>query len=170
MKAPTWSVAPTSQGPAGSAWRVDVAKLRHERPDTEATVALWLLNMPGAHIAWAWWLLSAIHLRPIAGARAAVIRTPGATHEVLVAALDPAHEPPNPATFPIEDVRILTPLDVQQQYTAATDAAAAEVCELAARACCGGLLSPDQDFRHLWERYIVGTAEHLASGAHGRPS
>lgn len=169
-KAPSWHVPPTYAGRTGRAWHVDLSKLVHARPDTEATIASWILNVQAAHPFWSWWFLATVHLRPIPGAKPAHVVLPGATHELLVMALDPAHEPPNPAAFREDDVHGLRPIDVTQQYVVRNDADAVDLAELCARACCDGVLSPDQDFRRLWEYHVTGTARHIAAGGHGWPS
>jgi hypothetical protein len=153
-------------GVYGRAWKVDLATYRHKRVESQATLACWILNCPGAHLLWSWWLLSVIHLRNIEGAKPANVRLPGATHEVIVASLNPDYPPPNPKAFGDEDIRILIPIDVTEQFTVGSDVEANEVCDLAAFACCAGTLSPDQDFRAAWSRHLQATAEHYRSGVH----
>ena len=168
MSSPSWthSHPGTCAGPAGTAWKIDVAKLVHQVPDTKATLAVWLVWCPGAHPFWHWWLISVIHLRPLEGVRPAFIREPGATHEVIVASLDPDHPIPDPRAFRIEDIRFLTPIDVMEQFQVASDVEAEEICALAVRACCDGRLSPDQDFRSLWHATLKATAQHYRGGQH----
>jgi hypothetical protein len=97
-----------------------------------------------------------------------VIRTPGATHELIIAALNPDQPLPDleavgrgEASF-----QFLTPIDVMEQFTVTDDAMAYRLCELAVRSCVDGFMSPDQDWRSSWRTSIAHTAQHLRDGVH----
>lgn len=167
----TWpdEVPPTLSGAAGRGWLCDMSSYKHARPDTQATIAMWVLNIPGAHPLWSWWGMAMIHLRPIAGVKPPCIDMPGATHELIILALQPNEPVPDPRG-PDFNFAILTPMDVAEQVKLETDAQAEELCTAAARACCEGRLSPDQDFRSAWHNALHHSAEHIRSGLHGRPA
>lgn len=159
---PAWAleIPPDRIGRGGEAWRVSLDGVEHAVPDTTATLALWFLRSPLAHPFWSWWVVSAIHLRPIAGVKPAAIREPGATHEILVVALHPDSPPPQPRGMRAPPaLRFLTPIDVQQQFVAIDDRGAVLLCERLVDACCAGRLSPDQDYRSAWREVIAFMSE-----------
>jgi hypothetical protein len=160
---------PDCEGLHGRAWRIPMAAPgQRGRPDADATVDGWLLHAPGAHPFWVYWVLAVIHLRPLAGVKPAYVRLSGATHEIIIMALNPETQLPE-----IEDVGrgeatfdFLTPIDVMEQFVVRDDAEAAQLCELAIRCCVDGMASPDQDWRSWWSRAIAETAMHLREGRH----
>lgn len=157
--------APDVQGGAGRAWCIPN---RSTHPDHAAGLISYLLDVPGAHPFWHRWALSVIHLRPIHNVRPAVIRLPGATHEIIIASIDPKWAP-------VEDmddlgfsrgVPYLRPIDVMHQFIVRGDVDAVQLGTLCARAVCDGILSPDQDHRSAWVASIDATAAHLRQGRH----
>lgn len=161
---------PTFTGRAGRAWRLRMPPVGHRhRPDNDATVDAFIVRVPGAHIAWDHWMVSLIHLRPIDGVKPAEIRVGDATHEFMILALNP--EEPLPGLDVDENFHPawLSPIDVAEQFTAANDAVAAEIGELAVRTIVDGYASPDQDWRAWWKNAIATTAQHYADGTHGMP-
>ena len=156
---------PTLQGRAGQAWmiRQPAPGARFKR-DHDATVAMFLLRVPGAHIAWNHWIMSVIHLRDIPGVKPAHKEFPEATHEFMIVALDPGEALPALDVTPEWRVRRLTPVDVLEQFTAADDVIAEHVLDLAVRAVVDGFLSPDQDFRSAWKQAIAGLAKDHRDG------
>lgn len=158
----------TFRGVAGDAWRARVPEVGHRgRPSFDATVGGFIVRAPGVHVFWDHYLVSVIHLRPIDGEKSPVIRRPGATHELIIAALNP--ERPLPPLDWTDDysVSFLTPIDVEAQFVAANDAVADRILELSVRTIVDGLASPDQDWRAWWERSLEHTARHFADGTHG---
>jgi hypothetical protein len=152
---------PTIEGHSARAW---IITAHPQHPDETASVAAWLLYMPGAHPFWAYWMLSVVHLRNIEGqSRPAIKHHDDATHELIVLTLNPEHAPPDPARW--DHVHYLEPFDQVIQFTVPTDADAAKLLELAVRRCCDGYLSPDQDYRDVWRRAVAETAAH-ARGEH----
>ncbi len=149
----TITETPDEIGNRGRAWRARLPDPgQRSKTDTDGTVAAWLVHAPAAHPFWSWYLVSVIHLRPIAGVKPAVITKPGATHELMILALNPEHALP-----PLDlqsGVRYLTPIDVVEQFEAANDAVANQILELSVRAIVTGYLSPDQDWRRDWRESI----------------
>lgn len=148
---------------AWHAWRVPLPE-KPDVPDWAATLSSFLLFCPGAHMGWSYWSTCLIHLRPIEGVRPAVIRTPGATHEIMTCALNPAHgpDPDNPKTF-----APLLPFDLEHQLRLDCDADAVAIHDLYVRHIMSGVASPDSDFCSYWERILSTTAAHYRAGMHG---
>lgn len=157
----------TLRGPCGEA--IEVLITAHDVPDTTATLATWLLDVPGQSPAWTYYVISVIHLRPIPGVRPADIRVPGATHELLLIALDPAggHDPAD-----CSDWRYLTPVNAVEQLELPNDSSAVELAELAAKAVLAGVLPAEPPLagqREPWRSALIKTAAHLRGEAHAGP-
>jgi hypothetical protein len=154
------------RGPAGHAHEVVTIKV--DQPDQQATLATWFLNCPGQSAAWDRYLLSVIHLRPIAGVKPAGIRVPGATHEVVLVALDPDKHPhpTKPRTW-----AFLRPVNVAEQITLPDDNAARHVAKLAARAVVDGVLPAEPALSGAiepWRTTLIRTSAHLRGEEHAR--
>lgn len=156
-------------GNRGRGWHIPISPVgQRGRPDADGTVIGWLLHAPGAHPFWNYYAIAVIHLRPIDGVRPPTIRVEGATHELMIIALNP--EKPLPDLDAVgrgeASFEFLTPIDVVEQFSVRDDAEAARLGELAIRVCVDGLASPDQDWRSWWKRAIAETAEHFRAGRH----
>lgn len=145
----------------------DVWHSRESRIDgTVPTIAAYVIRAPRAHPFWDWHVMCVVHLRyhPDFG-QANHIAFPGATHEVLVTALDPTHDagidPDNGTTW-----KHMQPHDMVHQVIVNSDAEAARLAELCAKAVADGHLVPDSDHRAFWELMLDNTAEHLRLGGH----
>jgi hypothetical protein len=154
-------------GPFGTATEIDMATTTPGTPAQQASLACWFLHIPGAHPLWSRFLLSAVHLREVDGAPPAFKRFAGATHEMLVIALDPALEPrPDDVTT----WRHLTPVNVVEQFAVNTDEDAIAITEALARACVDGLLLVEPEgilgAREQWTQTVSSTSEHLRLGGH----
>lgn len=153
-------------GRAGKATEVIIDKAG--TVDETATLAVWFLHAPGQSAAWDKYLMSVIHLRHIdGGTREPVISAPHATHELLVAALDPSMEPV------AEQARwaCLTPLNVMEQFEVPTDADAVRLLELSVRAVLAGWLwvePPLSGQVEPWRSTVVRTSAHLRGEVHAR--
>lgn len=112
----------TLTGPDGTATRANLAK-------GLACLAQWQLRMPGAHPFWHSYLLSIVHLRPIAGSPPAALRYPEAAYEVSLYALDP--QPPH---------SILTPANIVEQFHGLTDEQIPDLARLVAGALVSGAI------------------------------
>lgn len=151
---------PDATGRTGKAWqmskRVDGPK------DWEASIASWVVEANGFHPLWNRWVVSAIHLRPIEGVKPASLQFETATHEFVIAAIDPESE------FDVDrpPFMFLMPLDLTHQVGGIDDAQAARIVSLMVRTILDGNMSPDQDFRSLWESLLDNTARHMAEGKH----
>lgn len=152
-------------GRAASADRIPI--LDRRTPAEEACLVSWLVDAPGQSPVWRHYLLSVCHLRPIDGAPPAHIRTPGATHELLLIALDPVG---HPNVYDRESLRFLTPLNAEAQFIVDTDEQAVALAEKATRAICDGVMAAEPPFPHqgreIWQEVVTQTAEHLRTGGH----
>lgn len=114
-----------------------------------------LLHCPGAHAFWSWWLISTVHLRPVEGFPPAELYVEGATHEILVVAIDPERCPtPDPAAC-MQGYPHLTPADQIVQATLRSDGAAIDLHRWLCEEVAAGRLSPDSDYRRLWQDSIA---------------
>lgn len=152
------------------AWRVGIPPLgQRGDPAFDAELGMWLLFCPGAHLAWSYWWINLIHLRPIEGTPPPQILAPGNGWEMLCGAQQPDIEPDPDRRE--ETVRFLQPFDWQVQFGAVkSDHEAERVAAACVREIMRGQVSPDQDFRSFWGRTIPATAAHYAAGAHPEPS
>ena len=140
------SAEPAILGPRGRAWTLPLP--------SALTVASLMIEAPWAHPFWhsyAFWL---VHLRPAPGTPELIIHLPGATHELVLAALDPKH--PRERVLAGGPLPVLTPMNFAAQIIEPTDAAALERVWRAAQAVCDGRLSPDTDHRHSWAALFGG--------------
>lgn len=142
---------PDHVGSHGEAWLINAPG------DSTTTCARRVLRCEWAHPMWEYWLVSSVHLRDVPDHRPATLQFPGATHEVLIAALNPDHPLPTGAGT----ARLLQPLDVVQHVTLDDDSQAVDLTKLVVEACCAGRMSPDSDFRRAWETVLTSTAAHL---------
>jgi hypothetical protein len=119
-----------------------------------ALTEAWLLDVPGWSPAWRHFMVSVITLKEIDGVGRATKRWPGATHELVVQAMDSEKLP-----LPTDKSTwsFLTPVNVVWQFSA-TDAEAAKACRaLTALALDGGLCLETQGIegaKEQWAQWI----------------
>jgi hypothetical protein len=142
------SRAPDLTGPNGRAWKSDIAAVARRYPGGpphELTVVSWVVEARWAHPLWHSYFLCAISLREVPGWPPAQINLAGATHEVMLYALDPNHK------RALNDRhRYLQPSNFHGQWKAESDEAAAAFIEETVKLILNGQLSPDTDFRRDW--------------------
>lgn len=131
---------PQIKGPHGQAWLRRTLNVGD--PKSESGLGVWIVWAPWAHPVWHSYVLSLIHLRPIPGEADANIYREGATHELVLLALNPEHRAGKLST--------LYPANFAAQLIEDSDDKAQEICEHAVREICQGILSPDTDFRSMW--------------------
>jgi hypothetical protein len=124
-------------GAAGTAREVLVDIQPPDPPDWQATIGSWFIVAPGQSPAWSCFALSAIHLRAIEGVKPALIKQPGATHEFILAALDPSRKPD---PLDPDSWQFLTPLNLCEQLSLPSDAAAAKLLRICVLAVMKGTL------------------------------
>lgn len=171
----------SEEGPYGTAAELPVK----DTPEYSETVCHWLITGTRFHPFWTQWTLVVVRLREVEGRPPIRYQFEGATHELLVIALNPEYGDkdillPNgspakqwsgPSAFTEFTERkglpYLTPIDVCIQFEATDD----EMTELAGYACkavVAGQLSPDQDFREGWKVSLVKTLAHIRGEEHAR--
>lgn len=145
LDAPRLILPPTKQGHAGKAWRMDIEAMRAFYGRQGAEICSWIVEAAWAHPMWHSYMISVVHLRPVDELGPATINLPGATHEVMLYALDPEHTPKL-------DRRpmFLIPSNFHGQWIAESDEAAAAKVEACVDDIIAGRLSPDTDFRRDW--------------------
>lgn len=158
-------------GLGGRAELVDLARVEHQRPDTEATVALWLLTCPGWSPVWTQYVLAVIHLRPIEGVPPAHMDRSDASHEVMLVALDPTLGTVSADSYLTVSPPFLTPINVRHQVTGITDEDARRLAGIVAAAVVHGLLVPEPEgilgARERWALTLDSTVEHYRTdGTH----
>jgi hypothetical protein len=144
---------PDRVGLAARAWRIPPVG-RHER-DFHA----WIIHAPSSHPLWPWHALAACQLDGIPGFPEPHRRSPDATHELAMFALNPDHYPPN-----VDGGKIyhLTPADIVEQFSGMSDAGMALLLDLCLAAVCDGVLGADSDWRAQW----AGVLDHTLACSH----
>jgi hypothetical protein len=157
--------APDQQTGNGRAWNLDLTRIPEGQK--HATVASWLVNVPGAHPFWAYWTITVVTLKDLPGVPPAKKRYPEAEYEFMILAIDPERCPePDPDKIIIEGYPHLSPIDVIEQFHGISEADAGRLVDGAVRAVLSGHVSPDQDFRPAWRNLIAGTVQHFIEGKH----
>jgi hypothetical protein len=116
-----------------------------DAPPLELTVASWILRVPGAHPFWAFYWIGCVSLKPMAGVPPAIINLPGATHEILLFALNPEIEPALDA-----EPAWMEPINFAAQFIEPNDHAAAVRIRATVQDVIDGTLNPDTDARSQW--------------------
>lgn len=139
---------PDLTGYAGDAWMMDLP-LKRKTPDGNGTLAAWQMTIPGAHLCWHSYALSVVHLRPIEGARPAVLHYPEAAYELVLLALDP-DQPLSDPKKPDFRLHFLSPSNLTIQLHGITDGQAQGLARALTAEFVYGRLNPDTDYR-TWQ-------------------
>jgi hypothetical protein len=131
--------------------------------DETATLGMWFVHCPDQSPGWDKYIISVIHLRTSAGPPPPV---PHASHELVVVALDPTPEPTpdDPGTW-----RILTPINVTEQFEVPSDAFAVQLLELAVQAVLAGWLWAEPPLSgqvEPWRSAVIRTSAHFRGEVH----
>lgn len=145
---------PTTEGATGAAWEVPnpTAEVLAIRPDWTGCLGTWVVHPAVTPMPWHHYVVSVIHLRPIPGVRPAHIRRPGATHEMIIVALDPsaAPMPLTPMTDPDAYAGShLSPPNLTHQLVGATDEQARWLLRTLVDAIVGKGINPEMHPRAL---------------------
>lgn len=154
---------PDFEGPRGKMWKV-LLPTTPQKPDYVATLGCWILSIPGAHPWWHGYMLSIISLADIPGVSPATKHYPEATHEIVVFALDPDVELPDPDNAKDFRPAFLTPANLVEQIHGVTDEQATGIAERLGRAFVDGIASPDTDYRSHTQQLLRNTVEHFTVG------
>lgn len=156
---------PDENGVVGRAWKMK--RPEGGPPDWQLNVTTWIVNRPGAHPFWSYWMVAVISLEPMPGVRPAHKQYPEATHEFIILSLDPKKPLPE-IDGRLEGCRAypLMPPDAVVQFHGLENDKVEELALLAVKAIVNGQLSPDQDYRKLWHTAVQQTVHHLKNGHH----
>jgi hypothetical protein len=143
---------PNLIGTHGQAWVPDnetIARKHPDRPSIDLRTGTWIVHIPSANPHWSYYMISCISLRDVPGIPSAIRYLDNATHEIVVAAINPGSPPP------LDDViQCLYPINFVGQFIAKDDEAARLQIEVSIKEIINGILSPDTDFVSQWvERY-----------------
>lgn len=162
---------PDIDGTAGHAWLVP--RLRQEqwarRVGREAglasSVEMWYVNGDNFHPFWKWWLVSVISLADLPGLAPAHKEYPLAEYELAIWSLDPDKgEPPVNGDGPFHP---LHPQDVCFHFHGLTVGEAKGLVRVAVEAIVAGRISPDSDFRKMWQEILVRLVNDYRLGTFG---
>jgi hypothetical protein len=159
----TESTEPTLRGMLGNAWLIDMEAVSRRRgitndPRASVTLPSWIASAAYAHPMWSHYAIMCIALRDVPGVPKAHIHLEGATHEVMVFAMDPDTKPA------VDDFpRMLNPVNFTGQFIAADDLTAAARIQQAVQDVIDGTLNPDTDYRRMWVERFSGS--NLKPGA-----
>lgn len=139
-------------GRAGKAWRIDVPafyKSINIAPDKHAVVACWVLHAPASHPLWPWCRMILLDLvKPMPHLPPPDIYVEGATHEMVLEALNPDIYPPTVDGIPADS---LVPANFAAQFTCSGDTAAIiKIEQQAVLPIVHGVLNPDTDGMREW--------------------
>lgn len=151
-------------GPYGTAERVPIPA----DPKAAMTLTWWLITAPAFHPLWSQYSLTVVRLDDTPGFPPPVLHFDGATHELMVAALEPQDKPYTVAT--VYPLRWLEPINIVEQFTA-TDDEMRELAHLAAKGVVFGALNPETAdaptrIRAQWLSSLVKTLAHIRGEVH----
>ncbi len=144
---------PDYKGSAGRAWELPIRLGRHAVKHS-AALGGWLVDAPLAHAFWRYHTATLVHLREVPGVEPPIIVLPGATHELMMWALDPAFDHQIDPSVMHTMTHMLTPIDFAEQFTVRTDRRALDIARLAIQRCINGELLPDTDSRQAWGSFL----------------
>lgn len=163
----------TLYGQFGSAVHLDMPPSTQAKP--HATLSTWLITAPQYHPLWSQYNLGMVHLRDEDGLGPPQrLDFAGATHELLVFALNPDKGPYDEADFARFAVEggmpYLTPQNIGLQFEM-SDTEAVDLAEWAIKGVVHGALNPEtadapERIRELWKGSMVKTLAHMRGEAH----
>lgn len=143
-------------------------------PQAATTVAHYLITAPQYHPLWSQYILAVVSLRESEGLPPPHLQFEGATHELLVYALNPDNvwtvESMTEQIKSQKGIPYLLPINICHQFTA-TDEEMQKVAWLACRAVVHGGLNPETAdaptrIRESWLAAVVKTLGHLRGEEH----
>jgi hypothetical protein len=159
------------EGTHGTAEAVPVPDI----PQAEETLCTWLLTAPMAHPLWSQYMLCVVRLRDLPGFPPPHRQFDGATHELIVVALNPEY-----GTLTVKDMErfqrgagglpYLTPQNIAHQIEG-TDEEASRLAEMSALAVVNGWLTPETAdapdlIRANWKASLIKSLAHDRGEAH----
>jgi hypothetical protein len=163
----------TFKGPYGRAHLIPFPDI----PEAAESVCSWLLTAPRAHPLWAQYNLAVVRLRDMPGFPPPLRQFPGATHELIVVALNPEHGPYTPENMrrfydgeQAGQLPYLTPVNIAHQIEG-TDEEARRLAVFAAWGVTAGSLWPETGdapvrTRGDWDASLIKTLAHIRGEVH----
>lgn len=157
------------RGPYGVATKVQIDSTVRNASES---LAYYLITAPAFHPFWSQYILTTIRLRQVPDLPPPVLRFDGATHELMVVAVNPEPEP-----WTVErlvatgfKIGILSPVNILHQYEA-TDDEMTHLSDLCAQGIVHGILSPESGdaptrIREQWLAMTVKTLAHIRGEEH----
>lgn len=144
---------PDFHGTFADAWKLDFAKCGLEGDGSIAAVAIYVLHADSSHPIWPWYRLVLMHLRHVDGMGPPVIYLPGATHEIVLEALNPSSYVVAPNVEDKVPCDLLSPVNFAAQLIMPDDDAAIRFVEKhGVYGVVNGALNPDTDGFSGWVR------------------
>lgn len=141
-------------------------------PSAPATLCAYLITAPTFHPLWSQYVLCVVTLAPMPGLPPAVLKFPGATHELLVVSLNPEAGHRTVANLSEPDMQLshLLPFNIVEQFEA-TDTEMQSLAWLLCRAVVDGRLTPETAdaptlIRGQWLTACVKTLAHERGEEH----
>jgi hypothetical protein len=157
------------RGVYGRAQRIEIAP---DARNASESVCCYLITAPIYHPLWTQYRLDVIKLRDIQGMPPPILKFEGATHELMVLALNPEHGHWTPEKLDGGRVATpyLTPVNIAEQYTA-TDDEMRHTADLCAQAVVHGVLNPEvadspELVRMSWLSATVKSLAHIRGEEH----
>lgn len=136
-----------------------------KHPTSKIFSVAWVIDAPWAHPVWNQYLVALYDLTTPDEKTGPVKRyLDGATHEFLVRAINPNHPVPKDAPLIETRVQLLDPPNYGYQFKAASDEAAQARVQEIVDAIVAEKLSPDTDFRSLWDKLLPDCFPLVSSG------
>lgn len=157
----------------GRAWHLPAATDEDiaRNPDYAASIDGWLLNVPGAHPIWHYWVLWAVSLHDLPNqSRPPARHYIGAEFEIGIYSIDPERCPwPDPDEYR-KGCPPLHPVDLVYQSHGLTDDQIKTIVGLMVDQMVTGQMSPDSDYSEAWKSSLASTITHFRDGFHdGEP-
>lgn len=143
------------------------------RPEHQAHVVAYLIDAPGWHPVWNQYQLAVVSLKEFDGVPDPILKFPGATHELLVVAINPEYQ--QTVSSMIQHgtdgkLPYLTPVNIAEQFEA-TDEEMEKLAWLCGRAVVSGQLNPEtgdgpERVRMEWLSACVKTLAHIRQEPH----
>ena len=147
------------------AWRItETANPKNKA--SAATQGAWLVQQPGVHPLWEYWMINVAHLRPIEGTPDPALHFDGATHEFVILSINPEACPMPDPDKPYE-LRFLSPPDLTKQVKDISDDDAKIMIDQMVSLVVNGRMALDSDYRGAWNTLLDNTVLHLKHGCHG---
>lgn len=140
---------PFYTGPGGKAYILNIEATRPAGllDGDDPRIAVWIVECPNAHPIWHSYMIFALSLHDPDRTKKFNIALPGATHEIVVAALRP--DMPREDIFRSGESNIVEPINFIAQQVSDNHSVIAEL-DRAIQMICEGTLCPDTDARQQW--------------------